>query len=199
MAGNLQFGDRNLQWGDRDLLFGGIDAIIGADAWTAGLVRLDYEDGTAYALWTGLHQVIINSIQYDGLGQDIISISREKEDLDGSGNLRVTLNDVARNQRDLWLEDPGRVVVTFNLAYSIDKGDSWHLLDRGFTGLLADAEIQGANYTFTVTTTSDDRDRGYIQRWSDTQQQAQYEGDLGFSHLKTIAQGRDIVWPRPTR
>lgn len=116
--------------------------------------------------------------------------------LDG-GETRVTLELHATTPelRRHYLIDPGPGQVTIRTIASEDDGVTWDLVPRSFTGRMAAPELVGDRYRIDLVDRAGDPLRPRPRYWSNEDQQLRYPGDLGLSHMPTIAAGFHVQWP----
>lgn len=195
--GGIQWPD-DINWPGAIVFGGEAPAFIPDDTICHLAVSAEYPSDPPIHAWTGIGELTLNGITYTGMSPDLISVrlgqATEKED----ARLQVTLTGInTPDLRRAFYEFHGRVVVTVRLVYSTDGGVTWLEVPRFYRGLYSRPRLTSDTLTFEVATYRENLDRGYEQTWSDSNQQAEYTGDLFFRHLVRISEGADLTirWP----
>lgn len=215
---NSNWGGRDFSWGAALLRWGQDDAITptgptptdedgdivvptGAEVVRQYAFEIHYRTGPRY-FWTGQVDEVIRSRTYRALG-DVVNVSQlgGKEGNSDSG-VRLTLVIKDDVDRAIFLQDPGVVVVTIHLVFSVGGGRlSWQVFPRSFTGRISSTVITGNEYQVEIVDRTWDTTRTALEgyEWSHEQlsRDAAARGDVdrGFEHLVTLASGIETRWP----
>ena len=153
--------------------------------------------GSDYRFWTGNGPLVYEDARWVG-SYGLIMVGVAETDTSGPSNrLQAVINPrVTMEVLDLLRQDLGPAPVEVQWIVSYDRGRSWDriLLYRGrMSSQRFDSNSQ--TYTFEVETEDGTRNRHEANFYSDAVQRSDYPNDSGFSQLKQLAEGIEILWP----
>jgi len=188
---------------DGGLFIGGLRVLFGAvergqdldEPLAAFAVSVEYPDGESIDVWSGLDDLELGGTLYTAAGPDVLSIGTTATALNGQNRMTLSLSAIDDSNRAMFLQAPGKVLVTVRFLFSTNKGRSWQALDRYTRGELTRPQLSGGTYTIEISPYSDTLDRGEEASWSNENQERDFPGDKGLEHLRSLSSGQDIRWP----
>ena len=159
--------------------------------WTAVIYRIGSSNETLY-IWSGEGDIRIGSATYRGLtvnGTQLSAIS-SMESVAGLPDRQLRIEILAPEAiwRDLFDFDWGPLTTRVGFVLSQDGGHTWTALNRSFTGVLSNPELNDGIFSFEVVSPISDSDIGPLQTWSE-------ERDPIFANMRELENGFEIGWP----
>lgn len=147
-------------------------------------------------IWSGEGVFTFDGEDWQGTGQVLDVGEFEQSPEIAARRMHINVSVLDETRLAALLQDSGPFWVIIRFLGRSDPSNDWTLLPLRFRGRASSPGIRDGVMTLELETLKGDVDRGDPFLWSHEDQQARFPGDMGFEHLRTLAdEGIDTTWP----
>ena len=171
-----------------------VDSTPARETWLCVTIDMEFDDGHLY-LWSGQPDLNFDGKTWIGLGGILEFTKNENTIGPPGGPVTVALNGVNERVRPRFRNPIGQRPTTLNFLRSVDSGQSWHKLPVARFGYTSNLRQKGGLVQVDLVHPFEVLFRRRPRYWSDEDQRRINPTDSGFSMMRSIAAGTNILFP----